>query len=85
MASVLEEYLNERSKNALVKICSAVETCDRVSVCTLNIPNTLLCLWYRQKLSEDDIIRELNKATQTTVLHSMSPMKSMHNTCMMFK
>ena len=63
MASVLEEYLNERSKNALVKICSAVETCDRVSVCTLNIPNTLLCLWYRQKLSEDDIIRELNKAT----------------------
>ena len=63
MASVLEEYLNERSKNALVKISSDVETCDHASVCTLNIPNTLLCLWYRQKLSEDDIIRELNKAT----------------------
>ena len=63
MASVLEEYLNERSKKAVIKISSAVETCDRASVCTLDIPNALLCLWYKQNLSGDDIIRELNKAT----------------------
>ena len=44
MASVLEEYLNEHSENAVIKISSTFETFDCAPVCTLNIPNTLLCL-----------------------------------------